>query len=94
MHILRGNNKKYVAVELPPIFDIDEYMESIGFEYNRRMGYSKGDMCITIAADRFYCTRIEHNNDFSCDMETVCCHLSFIPDIWMINMLLTQIDFI
>jgi hypothetical protein len=94
MRIYREGDKRYIALELPMVFDIDDYMEVIGFKYNNKLGYCKDDMCIMIASDRFYCTKIEYNIDFLCEVETVCCHLNFIPDIWLINTLLTQIGFI
>ena len=88
------DNKKYVAVVLPPIFDIDEYMEYIGFKQKGNFSYVNGNKKIIIADGFFCCMVVSDDKETGTQVETIKCQLSFIPDIWMMNMLLLEIDFI
>ena len=88
------DNKKYVAVVLPPIFDIDEYMKYIGFKQYGNFSYVRGSKKIIISDGFFCCMSVEDDKESGTQVETIKCQLSFIPDIWMMNMLLMQIDFI
>jgi hypothetical protein len=88
------DNKKYVAVVLPPIFDIDEYMKYIGFKQHGNFSYVRGNKKIMISDGFFCCMSVEDDKESGTQVETIKCQLSFIPDIWMMNMLLMQIDFI
>jgi hypothetical protein len=88
------NNKKYIAVELPQIFDIDEYMDYIGFKPGERFDYVQENKRIVLTADQFYCVKLLDENEFESSAEVVCCHLNYIPDIWLINLLLHQIGFL
>jgi hypothetical protein len=86
--------KKYVAVVLPPIFDLDEYMDFIGFKLTAGHAYINRDKKIIIADGFFCCMKVEDDIESGTQIETIMCQLSFIPDIWMMNMLLMEIDFI
>jgi hypothetical protein len=89
-----SGEKKYVAVVLPPIFDLDEYMDFIGFKLTGGHAYINRDKKIIIADGFFCCMQVEDDIESGTQIETIMCQLSFIPDIWMMNMLLMEIDFI
>jgi hypothetical protein len=88
------DDKRYVAVVLPPVFDIDEYFEKVGFKIKGSFSYVKGNKKIIISDGFFCCMLVEDDKENGTQIETIKCQLSFIPDIWMMNMLLMEIDFI
>lgn len=88
------DNKRYVAVVLPPVFDIDEFLEQVGFKVKGNYSYVKGNKKIIISDGFFCCMVVEDDKEVGTQIETIKCQLSFIPDIWMMNMLLLEIDFI
>lgn len=87
-------HKKYVAVVLPPIFDLDEFMKFIGFKLKGTHSYIKNDKKIILSDGFFCCMQVEDDIETGTQVEIIKCQLSFIPDIWMMNMLLMEIDFI
>jgi hypothetical protein len=89
-----GEKTKYVAVVLPPIFEIDEYLDYIGFEPTGVCSYVKGDKKIIIADGYFCCMEVEQDKETGTQLEIIMCQLPFIPDIWQMNLILCQIDFI
>jgi hypothetical protein len=89
-----AEDKKYVAVVLPPVFDIDEYMVHIKFKQQGNFSYVNGNKKIIIADGFFCCMVVNDDKETGTQVETIKCQLSFIPDIWMMNMLLMEIDFI
>ncbi len=93
---MSGDNpdKKYVAVVLPPIFDLDEYLNFIGFHPKSGFNYVNGNKKIIIADNYFCCLEAEDDVETGTQVETIKCQLSFIPDVWMMNMILMEIDFI
>ena len=88
------DDKKYVGVVLPPIFDIDEFMEHIGFKQRGNFSYVKDSKKIMISDGFFCCMAVNDDKESGTQIETIKCQLAFIPDIWMMNMLLMEIDFI
>ena len=42
----------------------------------------------------FCCMAVNDDKESGTQIETIKCQLAFIPDIWMMNMLLMEIDFI
>lgn len=87
------DNKKYVGVLLPPIYDIDEYLEKMGFKPSG-LNYIRGKYKITLAAGYFCCVVTEEDTETGTSLETIKCQLSFLPDIWLMNYILVEIGFI
>jgi hypothetical protein len=87
------NDKKYIGVYLPQIYDIDEYFESIGFK-SSGLNYIKGKYKIILAAGHFCCLVVENDPMTETNLEIIKCQLSFLPDIWLMNYLLIELGFI
>jgi len=84
---------QYIGVVLPKIFDLDDYFESIGFK-DRGSHYEKGNKKILIENEYFCCLTTESDEPTGTEIQTIKCQLAYLPDIWLINVLLYQIGFI
>ena len=83
----------YIGVVLPKIFDLDEYFESIGYKQTG-MYYARGKKRILIENEYFCCLIAEDEPETGTEIQTIMCQLAYLPDIWLINVLLYQIGFI
>jgi hypothetical protein len=83
----------YIGVVLPDIFDLDEYFESVGFkDYGSH--YGKGNKKILIENEYFCCLTTEEDEATGTEIQTIMCQVAYLPDIWLMNVLLYQIGFI
>ena len=90
---LKEDEPQYIGVVLPKIFDLDDYIESVGFKADG-LYYSKGNKRILIENEYFCCLTSEDDETTGTEVHTILCQLAYLPDIWLMNVLLYQIGFI